>query len=144
MGRPSLFTVHKPFFGTSTEVHAAVQGHTAEAPPRGAGDAPSTSGSSSSLAAGGVSSSGASSSAASSSSGGGRGGTAVVNGRHPGYVPGRAVLDVPGWQDSLLARSALGAPQQFVSSRLRIFSGTSNPVSARAQLRAYHTCARHE
>lgn len=56
------------------------------------------------------------------------GSAAASNGR-PGFVPGRAVLEVPGWQDSLLARSTLSMhPEQPAPSRLRIFSGTSNPV----------------
>jgi hypothetical protein len=56
-------------------------------------------------------------------------GAPAANGR-AGFVPGRPVLDVPGWADTTLARAtAMGlAPQQPISTRLRIFAGTSNPV----------------
>jgi len=48
-----------------------------------------------------------------------------------GAVPGRPVLDVPGWQDTHLARSTMMGLQSAAPSvpqRLRIFSGTSNQV----------------
>ncbi|KIZ07375.1 ribose-phosphate pyrophosphokinase [Monoraphidium neglectum] len=106
-GRPSVFKVHKPHFGTTTEVHASVA------------DRPSASGA--------VGSNGA---------------TAVaVNGAGTvgrlGAVPGRPILDVAGWQDSILARSSMGLqPQQQMPPRLRIFSGTSNPSLA-AEVASY-------
>lgn len=88
--------MHRPYFNTATEVHAAVTDALAPG-------APTLNGGS---------------------------GTATANGR-AGFVPGRAVLEVPGWQDSLLARTApaaAGSAQAPVPSRLRIFSGTSNQV----------------
>jgi hypothetical protein len=58
-------------------------------------------------------------------------GAAVAGGAVlPGRVPGRAVLEVPGWQDSRPARAAAPHLAHPVRSRLRLFSGTSNPVSS--------------
>ncbi|KAI8470571.1 MAG: ribose-phosphate pyrophosphokinase [Monoraphidium minutum] len=110
-GHPSVFAVHKPYFNT-TELHAAAGPAAAAAP------APAVNGAAPAAAA----------AAAAAPAAVGR----------PGFVPGRAVLDVPGWQDSLMARSsALGmAPQQPLPSRLRIFSGTSNPALA-AEVASY-------
>ncbi|KIY99467.1 ribose-phosphate pyrophosphokinase, partial [Monoraphidium neglectum] len=58
-------------------------------------------------------------------------GAAVAGGAVlPGRVPGRAVLEVPGWQDSRPARAAAPHLAHPVRSRLRLFSGTSNPALA--------------
>jgi hypothetical protein len=47
----------------------------------------------------------------------------------PGRVAGRAVLEPPGWSEAVLSRTAaLPGLQQAPQTRLRIFSGTSNPV----------------
>lgn len=55
-------------------------------------------------------------------------GGGAATGLRPGLVPGRAVLGVP--DDSLAPRNTLGMqPGYAAPSRLRIFSGTSNPVS---------------
>lgn len=52
------------------------------------------------------------------------------NGSLPsGFVPGRPVLEVPGWRDRY-PQPAATAQVMSSLSRLRIFSGTSNPVSA--------------
>ena len=55
-----------------------------------------------------------------------------VRSASPGVVPGRAVLDVPGWQDtfaSLPGAAPAMAGAAPVGPRLRIFSGSSNRVS---------------
>jgi hypothetical protein len=46
-----------------------------------------------------------------------------------GFVPGRPVLEVPGWRDRTQP-SAMSNAVLSSLSRLRIFSGTSNPVSS--------------
>jgi hypothetical protein len=54
----------------------------------------------------------------------------AFNGTANGFVPGRPVLEVPGWRDRL-TQSAAGPNSNYnAMSRLRIFSGTSNPVRA--------------
>lgn len=51
----------------------------------------------------------------------------AFNGTANGFVPGRPVLEVPGWRDRL-TQSAAGPNSNYnAMSRLRIFSGTSNP-----------------
>jgi hypothetical protein len=51
-----------------------------------------------------------------------------------GVIPNRAVLDPPGWEEQLYKRAAV-AQASFKASgasaaptRLRVFSGTANPV----------------
>ncbi|GBF94556.1 ribose-phosphate pyrophosphokinase [Raphidocelis subcapitata] len=105
MGRPSNFTVHRPYFNTTSEVHAAVTDAIAPGAP---------------------------------TLNGGSGAAAATNGR-AGFVPGRAVLEVPGWQDSLQARTAPATSSSALGplpSRLRIFSGTSNTALA-AEVASY-------
>eukprot|EP00878_Enallax_costatus_P014021 GHUV01014663.1.p1 GENE.GHUV01014663.1~~GHUV01014663.1.p1 ORF type:complete len:201 (+),score=16.93 GHUV01014663.1:222-824(+) len=46
-----------------------------------------------------------------------------------GFVPGRPVLEVPGWKDRYTQAAAASSSMMNSLSRLRIFSGTSNPVS---------------
>jgi hypothetical protein len=48
----------------------------------------------------------------------------------PGRVAGRAVLEPPGWQEAVVpcSTTALRGLAQVPATRLRIFSGTSNPV----------------
>lgn len=45
-----------------------------------------------------------------------------------GFVPGRPVLDVPGWRERYIQSAAASNNNHNAMSRLRIFSGTSNPV----------------
>ena len=55
----------------------------------------------------------------------------TANGIANGFVPGRPVLEVPGWRERFGAQpSAFASSSSTHSSlsRLRIFSGTSNPV----------------
>jgi len=107
-GRPTRFKVHKPYFNQTSEVHALL----APAPAPLSSSAPPT------VAPPTVQTPPATSS-----------GTV-----HPGRVPGRPVLEVPGWEDSPAGRSRVGygaawqPQQQSPSSRMRIFSGTSNQV----------------
>lgn len=49
------------------------------------------------------------------------------NGSTNGFVPGRPVLEVPGWKDRFTQAASASTFNSL--SRLRIFSGTSNPVS---------------
>lgn len=51
------------------------------------------------------------------------------NGTANGFVPGRPVLDVPGWRERYTNTAASANSNYNAMSRLRIFSGTSNPVS---------------
>lgn len=101
--RPAHFSVEKPFFGAREVCAAAV----ADAPLAQAAQAAIGTTSAPPAAANGA---------------------PVVSIGTPGRVPGRPVLEVPGWQDQLASRVA---PQGFHApppSRLRIFSGTSNQV----------------
>lgn len=45
-----------------------------------------------------------------------------------GFVPGRPVLEVPGWKDRYTQAAAASNSMMNSVSRLRIFSGTANPV----------------
>lgn len=56
----------------------------------------------------------------------------LFNGTANGFVPGRPVLDVPGWRDRYTNAAAAANSNYNAMSRLRIFSGTSNPVSLQA------------
>ena len=53
----------------------------------------------------------------------------TFNGTSNGFVPGRPVLDVPGWRERYMQSAAAANSSHNAMSRLRIFSGTSNPVS---------------
>jgi hypothetical protein len=53
---------------------------------------------------------------------------AGLNATPSGFVPGRPVLEVPGWRDRYTQPSATSNAVLSSLSRLRIFSGTSNPV----------------
>lgn len=53
----------------------------------------------------------------------------AFNGTANGFVPGRPVLDVPGWRERYTQSAASANSNYNPMSRLRIFSGTSNPVS---------------
>jgi hypothetical protein len=112
MGRPARFTVHKPYFNTTTEVHAA-----ATMAPASAGPAPAA-------PAAPVQSSAVITAPAP---------PAVAAPARPGCVPGRPVLEVAGWEDPVRqGRGTSAAPQLQQQARspssLRIFSGTSNQV----------------
>lgn len=52
---------------------------------------------------------------------------AGLNATPNGFVPGRPVLEVPGWRDRYTQPSATSNAVLSSLSRLRIFSGTSNP-----------------
>lgn len=52
-----------------------------------------------------------------------------ANGTANGFVPGRPVLDVPGWRERYTNTAASANSNYNAMSRLRIFAGTSNPVS---------------
>ncbi|KAI8462627.1 MAG: ribose-phosphate pyrophosphokinase [Monoraphidium minutum] len=60
----------------------------------------------------------------------GNGAAVPTAGARPGIVPGRAVLEVPGWEGTVRAGRGLSPAQLGPSSRLRLFSGTSNPALA--------------
>jgi len=55
----------------------------------------------------------------------------------PGVIPNRAVLEPPHWEEQLYKRAASltnlksSGLQAGAPSRLRVFSGTANPVSMR-------------
>jgi hypothetical protein len=51
------------------------------------------------------------------------------NGTANGFVPGRPVLEVPNWRERYTNTAASANSNYNALSRLRIFSGTSNPVS---------------
>jgi hypothetical protein len=51
------------------------------------------------------------------------------NGTANGFVPGRPVLEVPNWRERYTNTAASANSNYNAMSRLRIFSGTSNPVS---------------
>lgn len=52
----------------------------------------------------------------------------TFNGTTNGFVPGRPVLEVPGWRERYTQSAAAPNSNYNAMSRLRIFSGTSNPV----------------
>lgn len=52
----------------------------------------------------------------------------TFNGTANGFVPGRPVLDVPGWRERYTNTAAAANSNYNAMSRLRIFAGTSNPV----------------
>jgi hypothetical protein len=64
-----------------------------------------------------------------------------------GFVPGRPVLEVPGFDARQASRFMASSSRDGVNtnplSRLRIFSGTSNPVRAAAALRTQLTASLH-
>lgn len=55
------------------------------------------------------------------------------NGTANGFVPGRPVLDVPGWRERYTNTAAAANSNYNAMSRLRIFAGTSNPVSPQSR-----------
>lgn len=56
------------------------------------------------------------------------------NGTANGFVPGRPVLEVPGWRERYTNAAVAPNSSYNAMSRLRIFSGTSNPVSTHQHL----------
>lgn len=85
-GGAPKFTVQKPYFNQSTEVHATLKESLTALEPHLALN--------------------------------------VAN----GFVPGRPVLEVPGWRERYPQAAAAASSNYNSMSRLRIFSGTSNPV----------------
>ncbi|PNH06881.1 Ribose-phosphate pyrophosphokinase 5, chloroplastic [Tetrabaena socialis] len=47
-----------------------------------------------------------------------------------GAVPNRPILEVPDWEDQYRRHTARASPTPAALSRLRLFSGTSNPILA--------------
>lgn len=60
------------------------------------------------------------------------------NGTANGFVPGRPVLDVPGWRERYTNTAAAANSNYNAMSRLRIFAGTSNPVSLQSRPAGQH------
>lgn len=65
----------------------------------------------------------------------------TFSGTANGFVPGRPVLEVPGWRERYPQAAASPNSNYNAMSRLRIFSGTSNPVSSRLGLFCVAICA---